>query len=210
MLEAEIRSPVVFSNHSGFHRWSAQKPALHLFSSDDLMRCCAASTNGRLDVRCCAFTLGRLKLQNRLKVDWSRCPGSMARRDRDNVAPLRQSSADRMPERRGRLSASAERRHPVSVRQASLIVGPIRRVWALRHQAAAQCSTVESTRAMVTVRSVVAPPTHPEPASRLLSATPDVRFLRSGSRCRRYVNVLSNPIPRCFGSEQKDGFRCWS
>jgi len=70
-------------------------------------------------------------------VDWSRCPGSMARRDRDNLASLRQSSADRMPARRGRLSASAQRRHPVTVRQASLMAGPIRRVWALRQQGSA-------------------------------------------------------------------------
>jgi len=41
------------------------------------------------------------------------------------------------------------------------------------------------------------------PASRLRSATLDVSFLRSDSRCRRYVMVLSNVTPRYLGSEQK-------
>ena len=48
-----------------------------------------------------------------------------------------------------------------------------------------------------------APATQPEPASRLRSATRDVSFLRSDSRCRRYVNELSNVTPKYLGSEQK-------
>ena len=35
------------------------------------------------------------------------------------------------------------------------------------------------------------------------SATRDVSFLRSDSRCRRYVRDLSNVTPRYLGSEQK-------
>ena len=57
------------------------------------------------------------------------------------------------------------------------------------------------------VRSVVAPAPQPEPVSRLRSATRDVSFLRSNSRCRRYVSDLSNVTPRYLGSEQKwEGF----
>ena len=52
------------------------------------------------------------------------------------------------------------------------------------------------------VRNVVAPAPQPEPASRLRSATRDVSFLRSDTRCRRYVSDLSNVTPRYLGSEQ--------
>ena len=51
---------------------------------DELMRCCAAGTNGCLDLRCRAFAL-----DGRVSDEWSRCPGSMARHARDSVAPLR-------------------------------------------------------------------------------------------------------------------------
>jgi len=64
-------------------------------------------------------------------------------------------------------------------------------------------SAVEWTRAKVDVRSLVAPAPQPEPASRLKSATRDINFLRSDSRCRRYVSDLSNVTPRYLGSEQK-------
>ena len=53
------------------------------------------------------------------------------------------------------------------------------------------------------VRRVVAPAPQLEPASHLRSATRDVSFLRSDSRCRRYVSDLSNVTPRYLGSEQK-------
>ena len=107
------------------------------------------------------------------------CPGSMARRPRDCVARLRGSSAGWMPARIGRLSTGVGRRHPVTIRKVSLMVGSIRRVWALRHQTGAQYSAVEWTRARVAVRNVVAPAPQPEPASRLRSATRYVSFLRS-------------------------------
>ena len=48
--------------------------------------------------------------------------GSMARRARYSVAPLRRSSAGRMP-----ASAGVGRRHPVTIRKASLMPGSIRR-----------------------------------------------------------------------------------
>jgi len=55
----------------------------------------------------------------------------------------------------------------------------------------------------VTVRNAVAPVPQPEPTRRLRSATRDVSFLQSDSRCRWYMSDLSNVIPRYFGSEQK-------
>ena len=53
------------------------------------------------------------------------------------------------------------------------------RVCELRHQTGAQYSAVEWTRARVAVRRVFAPVPHPEPASRLKSATRADSFLRS-------------------------------
>jgi len=67
----------------------------------------------------------------------------MARRPRDSVAPLRWSSAGWTPARIGRLFAGVGRMHPVTIHKASLMVGSIRRVWALRHQTGAQYSAVE-------------------------------------------------------------------
>jgi len=70
------------------------------------------------------------------------------------------------------------------------------------------CSTVRlssyrRTKARVAIRRVVAPAPQPEPASRLGSPPRVVSFLRSDSRCRRYVNDLSNVTPRYLGSDQK-------
>ena len=194
-----MRSLVGLSVHSAFHYWSAHCAARMLLLSDELMRCCAAGTNGRLDLRRRAFAL-----DGWVSAEWSRCAGSMARRARDSVAPLRRSSAGWMPATIGRLSTGVGRRHPVTeIRKASLMVGSIRRVWTLRRQTGAQYSTFECTRARVAVRNVVVPALQPEPASRLRSATRDVSFLRSDSRCRRYVNDRSNVTPRYLGSGQK-------
>jgi len=55
-----------------------------------------------------------------VSAEWSRCPGSTARRARDSVAPLRRSSAGWMPARTGRLSVGGGRRYPVTIRKASL------------------------------------------------------------------------------------------
>jgi len=84
-----------------------------------------------------------------------------------------------------------------------LMVGSMRRVFALRHQTGAQYSAIEWTRARVAVCRVVAPAPQPEPASCLKSATCGVSFLRSDSSCRQYVSDLSNVTPRYLDSEQK-------
>jgi len=98
--------------------------ARHLMSSsDELMSCCAARRNGRLDLRRRASAL-----DGRVSAEWSRCPGSMARRARDSVVQLRRSSAGWMPSRIGRLSAGAGLRYPVTIRKASLMAGSMRRV----------------------------------------------------------------------------------
>jgi len=108
-----------------------------------------------------------------------------------------------MSARIGRLSAGVRRRHPVAIRKASLMVGSMRRILALQHQTGAQYPADDWARARVAVRNVVAPAPQPEPARCLRSATRDVSFLRSDSRCRRYVSDLSNVTPRYLGSEQK-------
>ena len=130
-----MRGCVGLSAHSAFHWWSAHCAARMLLLSDELMRCCAASTSGCLDLRRHA-----LALDARVSAEWSRCPGSVARRVRGSVAPLRRSSADWMPARIGRLSAGVGRRHPVTIRKASLMAESMRWVWALRHQTGAQYS----------------------------------------------------------------------
>jgi len=89
-----------------------------LVISEELMRCCAAGTNGCLDLRRRASAL-----DGRVSAERSRCPGSMARGARDSVAPLRRSSAGWMPAMIGRLSAGVGRRHPVTIGKASLMGG---------------------------------------------------------------------------------------
>jgi len=112
-------------------------------------------TNGCVDLRRHAFALG-----GQVSVEWSRCPGSMPRRARDSVAPLRRSSAGWMSARIGRLSAGLGHRHPVTIGKASLMAGSMRQVWALRHQTGAQYSAVEWTRDRVAVRRVAVPAPH--------------------------------------------------
>ena len=90
-----------------------------LLLSEKLMRCCAAGTNGCLDLR------RRAAAPDGWVIHGTPC--SMARRPRDSVAPLRRSSAGWMPTRIGRLSAGVGRSHPVTIRKASLMVGSIRR-----------------------------------------------------------------------------------
>ena len=118
----DVRSLVGWSAHSAFHRPSAHCATSMLLLSEKLMSCCAAGTNGCLDLRRHAAAPGRVS------AEWSRCSGSKALRPRDSVAPLRQSSAGWMPARIGRLSAGVGRRHPVTIRKASLMVGLMRRV----------------------------------------------------------------------------------
>ena len=75
----------------------------------------------------------------------------------ESVAPFRWSTTGWMPARIGKLSADVRRRHPCTIRKASLMAGSIKRVWALRHQTGAQYSAVEYIRTKVTVHNVVAP-----------------------------------------------------
>ena len=168
--------------------------------SDELMGCCAASTNGCLDLRCRAFALA-----GRVRAEWSRCPGSMARRANDSVAPLRRSSSGWMPARMKRVVRWCRTQAP-SQNWQGVVDDKINEA-GLRATApgrsAVASSAVEWTRARVAIRNVVAPAPQPEPASRLRSATRDVSFLRSDSKCRRYVSVLFNFIPRYLGLRQK-------
>ena len=73
--------------------------------SDELMSCYAAGTNG-----CLGLTGRAFALDEQVSIEWSACPVSMPRRARDNVAPLRRSSAGWTPARIGRLSAGVGRR----------------------------------------------------------------------------------------------------
>jgi len=142
------------------------------------MSCCVAGTNGCLDLRRRTF-----QLNGRVSADWSRCSSSMARRPRDSVAPLRRSSAGWMPAWVGRLSAGVGRRHPVTIRKASLMARSMRRILALRHQTGAQYSAVECTRARVATRRVVAPAPQPEDAWCQLLA----KWLKVSTICERPV-----------------------
>jgi len=90
----------------------------HLASllSNELMSCCLASTNKCLDLKRRAFPLGEP-----VRAEWNRCPSSMARCNRDSVAPLRRNSASWIPARIGRLSTGLGRKHPVTIRKSSLM-----------------------------------------------------------------------------------------
>jgi len=88
-----------------------------------LISFCAVGTIGCLDFRRRASTL-----DGQVSAEWNRCSGSIARRARNSVTPLRRSPAGWMPARMGRLSSGVGRRHPVTIRKASLMAGLIRRV----------------------------------------------------------------------------------
>ena len=123
MSGIKVRCLVGLSNQSAFHRWPAHCAARMLLS--DKLRCCGAGTNGCFDLRRRAFPLGGLA-----SAEWSKCPCAMAWRARDSVAPLRWSPAGLLPASMWRLSAGVGRRHPVTIRKASLMAGSIWRVWA--------------------------------------------------------------------------------
>jgi len=148
-------------------------------------------------------------LDGRVSAEWSRCPGSMARRARDSVAPLRRSSACWMPARIGRLSDGVGRRQPVTIRKASLMTGSMRRVWALRHQTGTQYSAIKCTRAKVAIRSVVTQATQLDPASRFRSATRDVSLLLL-PKWLKVLAISERPVQRyseAFGPEaERQGF----
>jgi len=84
---------------------------------------------------------------------------------RDSVVPLRRSSVGWTPSRMGRLTVGFGRRHPVTIRKASLMIRSMWRVWALRHQTGAPCSAAEWTTGKVAVRNVVTPALQRERAS---------------------------------------------
>ena len=137
----------------------------------------------------------------------SRWPGSMERRTKDIVAPLRWSAGwGWVTEKIGRMSAGIGHKYPVTIRKTSLITGSMRRVWAQLHQAGAQYSAVEWTRAKLAVRNFVAPAPQPEPESRFKMVTRDINFLRSDSRC--YMSDLSNVTPRFWAQSRRRGFCC--
>ena len=85
-----------------------------LLFSDELMSFCGASRDVCLDFICRAFAPS-----GEVSAEWSRCPGSMARRATASLAPLRRSSAGWMTARIGRLSVGTGRWHPVAIRKAS-------------------------------------------------------------------------------------------
>ena len=85
------------------------------------------------------------------------------------------------------------------MRSALLIIGSMKRVWALRHQTGAQYSAAEYTRTRVAVRRAEAPAPQVVPASRLINEIPVLSFLRSDSMCRLYVRDPSSVMPKYFG-----------
>ena len=103
----------------------------------------------------------------------------MPRLAKESVAPKRRSSAGWMPEKVGRWSVGVGRRHLVTMRKASFKTLSMRRVCALRHQTNAQYSAVELTKDRAALRSVLAPPSHYEPSSRLRSVMRVASFLRN-------------------------------
>ena len=99
----------------------------------------AAGTNGCLD-----FSLSLLAACGSVSWPCRTWPGSKELQlAKKSEAPWRPSSAGWMPEKTSRLSVGVGRRHPVTMRKASLRTLSIRRVCALRHQAGAQYSAVE-------------------------------------------------------------------
>ena len=174
------------SNHSVYHRWSTQNAALLLLLSDELMTKMGVSIWGAMH----SYPVDRWALSG------GKCPGFLAPRAADKLAPSRRSLAGWIRARIGRLCAGVRRRHPDTIRKASLMAGSMRRVWALRHQTGEQYSAVKWTRYKVAVRNVVAPAPQQDPASHFKGASRDVNYLRSDSGCRRHVADLSKGIPR--------------
>ena len=120
------------------------------------------------------------------------------------MACLQQSSAGWMPARMGRLSNDVGCRHTVTTRSVSLIAVSVMQVCTLRHQAGAQYSAVEYTRANAAFQRTVALVPHPDLASHLIRATHEVSFPCSDSRCLWYVSDLSSFTPRYVGIWVKD------
>ena len=146
----KVRSIVELSAHSAFHWWSTHCATRMLLLSEKLMSCCAAiqmgvSIGGAVQLHPMdGWALSGAGVQ----APWHGVLG---------IVWLLCDEAQQVGCLRGRLSAGVGRRHPVTIRKASLMVGSIKRVWALRHHTGAQYSAVEWTRTRVAVRNVVAP-----------------------------------------------------
>ena len=158
-------------SHVKFVLWTARMPDLDNFCNSFR----AAGINGCLDfslfllAACCSFS-------------WP-CrmwPGSKhLRLAKESVAPWERSSAGRMAEITRGLSVGVGRRHPVTMRKASLRTLSMRKVCTLRHQAGAQYSAVKQIRNKAAVCYVWAPAPHPKPATRLSSEMRVDSFLRN-------------------------------
>ena len=127
----------------------------------------AAGTNGCLDLSlprspsCCPT--------NCLCSTWS---GSwIAQFAKESIAPYRRSSAGWMPASTGKISVGVERKHPVTMRKASLRMLSMRQICILIHQTVAQYLSMEYTKERAEMGNVLAPAPHPDPASCLNSAT---------------------------------------
>jgi len=154
------------------------------------MSCCVAGTNGSLDLKCCAFALC-----GQVSADRSRCAGSMARRSGEYgsfATKIKRMDACKYRKvvRRCRTQASGDN-------QQGVVDGRVNE---------AAVSSVAPDRSPVLFGCVYqdqgggsrrcCSSTQPEPASRLKSATRDVSFLRSDSKCWRYGSDLSSVTPR--------------
>ena len=120
-------------SHVKFVHWAAWMP-----SSDKLCNSFhAAGTNGRLD-----FSRSLLAARGSVSCPCRMWPGSNELRlAKESIAPWRRSSPGWMLQRTGRLSVGVGRRHPVTMRNASLRMLSMRRVCA--DQAGAQYSAFE-------------------------------------------------------------------
>ena len=134
----KVRRREVLICHSVFHLVSAQHATLvsdleKLFKSFS-----TTGTKGCLDLSSpCSLQGGDKNLL------LSMCSGSCARRARDSMTRLRRSSVGKISAKTNKLSIGVRRRHPVTMRKASLIGLLMSRVWALRHQTGKQYSAAE-------------------------------------------------------------------
>jgi len=193
--EMKVRSLTVLCNHSTYHWWSTQSITFLLWSSDELMSSCAAG----ISVSIWDAVHSHLVNRNR-SAEWSRCPDSVAWCARDSMAPMWRSSAGWMPARIRSLSAGVGRRHPVTVRKASLMTRTMRRVWAVWHQSSILLLNGPELRWLF---AVLLP--QPEPASHLKSAPHHVSFVQSDLRCQRYIRTSCPMLLRGIWDQSERG-----
>ena len=99
--------------------------------------------------------------------------------------------AGAIPARTGSRTIGVGFRHPVMIRRALLIATSTIFVCGLLLHTGAQYSAAEKTRALVDTRSVLAVAPQVVPARRRISATLDIVFARTSSRCCLKVSVRS-------------------